>query len=204
MPSSTSDLTAAIDRLISTCRQVPTDSAFSFAPAPRVALEPVLQRLPLTPELLHWYESGAPETFRFDWGSEFQLYDPRTLRDALLGYRWDERESELDGGEWRPHWVMIGDWGSDPVIAHVDEPGTPVSMAIHGIGVWQPKRIAPDLGSFLNGMAVWLEVFFIRWKGEYQDEDCVVLPEILDEFNREIRSVLPEEYAAYWPWGTAY
>ena len=194
--------------MVSTCRKVLVEAEgeaeFSFAPVDCRGRETLMPRITLSPDLLHWYERMAPLTFWFWWANQFYLHDPRTLRGALVGYRWDEDELEFEEGDWSPDWVLIGEWGADPVIAHVDEPGTPVSMAMHGIGEWDLKRVAPDLASFLTGMSVWLEVFFVRWKGKYEAEDCRTLPQVLEELNGEIRTVLAEEFARYWPWGTAY
>ena len=198
------DLNSAIDRLASTCREVQSDAEFSFAPVDRDELNGVTERLPLSSDLLQWYEYNAPHTFWFWWGNQFYLHDPRTLRSAQCGYRWNQHEIEFENNDWNPNWVVIGDWGGDPVIAHTDEPGTPISMDIHGGGEWAPKKIAPDLQSFIMGISVWLDIFFVRWNGQYQTEDCSIRPEVIEEFNREIRTVLGEEFARYWPWGTAY
>jgi hypothetical protein len=201
MTATNPDLIAAIDQLISTCQNIATESEFSFAPADRGELDAVMQRLPLSSDLVQWYMYKAPQTFWFWFGNQLYLYDPHTLRSMQVGYRWDEDETEFDEGEWSPNWVVIGDLGADPIIAHIDEPGTPISMDMHGNGEWSPTIIAPDLQSFLMGLSIWLDVFLIRWEGEYEDEDCGILPEVLEEFNREIRTVLAEEYAQYWPWG---
>lgn len=194
------DLADAVETLVATCARAQHSVEFTFAPIPPQVLETVTSQLRLTPELRSWYERAAPVTFWFWWGNQYMLHDVRDLPDSLVGYRW--AEVGVDGPEWGwdPNWVVIGDWGADPIIAHIDEPGTPISMDIHGSGEWKPRRIAPSLAAYLRALSVWVDVFFVRHEGRYQNDDCTVRDDVRAEFNSEIRTVLDEHHSQWWPW----
>jgi hypothetical protein len=192
-------LHAAVGRLIAAAGMAnPAESTFRTASISGEMLSDVIRTLPLSTELLDWYAWCAPVEFWFWWGNQLYLHDPRQLPFYHRVYGQSGQEGKEDE-DWGEGWRVIGHWGADPIIAHVDLPGTPVSTAIGGIDEWVPKRIAPDLASFLNGIAVTLEVFFYLYDNAYQDEDFNILPEVMADFQRRIRFVLAEEYARYWP-----
>ena len=59
---------------------------------------------------------------------------------------------------------VIGDYGEDPIIAHTDETGLPISMAESGLGVWVPYQVAPP-------PAAWVRVAVINFDGDTCDEE---------------------------------
>src|SRR5262245_37922377 len=101
-----------------------------FSPCDPAVLKSVSQTLPLSPELITWYELAAPVSVYIPWtGNDLTLYSPAELVENQEGYRWFAgTRNPLD--DWQEHWLVVGDVGADPFIAHTDKPGTPVSVAL--------------------------------------------------------------------------
>jgi hypothetical protein len=119
-------------------------------------LEPISRTLALSPAMLAWYTTLAPYQLSIPLiGNPLVLYSPLDLIARQEGYRWrgGDTQRKVQAG-WEPAWVVMGDIGADPVIAHTNFPETPVSGALHGTGSWDLKLIAPTLASFLESMTV--------------------------------------------------
>lgn len=152
-----------------------------------------------TPELIAWYTTAAPidpliETF----GDELWLYNPLNIRINQAGYRWipdESGETMIENIDlWDRNWLVIGEIGGDPIIAHIDQAGTPISIAKHGMGDWQPQIVAKDLGAFLDLLSFWMHYFLLEGQdfNSLYDEDNYLLPDVaprlvekLSEFNDE-------------------
>ena len=193
----TPDLEAAIRALLEVARRAQIEAVFS--PEGRGTLAIIDHQLPMTEELLAWYETSAPRDAEIPQFPEYlRLYDLVMLFERQNGYRWPVgRRGVVDPG-WNPCWLVIGDYSGDPLIAHTDEAGTPISMAAHGAGGWQPYRMAPSLAAYLAALAIWIEVSVIAYRGVIRDDDSVVLPEFHRDLNASFAQVLAPEYRRNW------
>jgi hypothetical protein len=147
---------------------------------------------PLSAELVSLYETHAPKRCVLSFApEELTLYAPRMLSQAQDGYR---------TGDWQNSWLVIGDSSSDPVIADTAGEGTPIALAVHGIGEWRPRWIAPSLSSFLNALSDWIAVLYGTFDGEMLDEDADfdIKPGFIDAVGSALAGSLPTEYIVEW------
>lgn len=179
------------------------------------------EMVPITEELFSWYQTAAP-TPRYaliPWTVEdLRLYSPYSLIENQIGYRWlcDPHQDELirrwqaelaigdasafpdmdlaETGTWDPNWLVIGDASADPFIAHADQPGTPISHAIHGQGSWSPKIISPDLATFLRIVATWIDVCIGKYKWQLRNEDSIMRSEVITDLDTVFDNFLDAEY----------
>lgn len=143
--------------------------------------------IPLTPELIEFWSSSTPVDVEVPFPPEsLHLFNPPAVASEQIGY---------DGETWDRSWVVIGNVAGDPVIADTTRLGTPVMLALHGIGSWSPKTVAPDPAGFLQAIAAWLRVLG-RFDGESLDEhnDFEVKPGFNDELRRELSGVLGQDH----------
>ncbi len=128
---------------------------------------------------------------------DLRLYSPAELVEWQEGYRWHA----LTGAalpDWDPHWIVIGDASGDPVIARTDAPGTPVYMAVHGIGAWEPYPMSPDLATYLMALGLWIEVCVGGHKGQIRGEDSRVRNEVRSEVDARLQAIPGWEYRQHW------
>ena len=107
-----------------------------FARYSRQDIEPSLKgHFGLTDDLYAWYLVSAPLDVEIPLvGNPLDLFDPLRLLERQLGYRWVNIGDEFIS-DWNLNWVVIASIGGDPLIAHVDQENTPISMDFHGCGV---------------------------------------------------------------------
>ena len=149
--------------------------------------EDVGPTIPFTRELLDFWSSATPVDVEVPFPPEFlHLFDPPALASGQVGY---------DGDDWDRSWVVIGDVSGDPVIADTTRLGTPVMLAVHGMGTWSPVTVAPDPAGFLRAIAAWLRVL-ARFDGERLDEHAgfEAKPGFDDELRRELSGVLDRHH----------
>jgi hypothetical protein len=163
------DVVEGIELLRQTAARLGSDLPMSFSAAPEEAISAAADVLPLSPDLRHAYEHGAPagEFPSFVQLSELDRVDELPARQ--VGYA-----MSVDGEvvpEWNPSWIVIGAEDGDPFIAHVDRPGTPVSIAIHGTGTWKPLPVADSLGTFYALVATWSSLLIEDFQGSKLDEE---------------------------------
>ena len=156
-------------------------------------LRPIREALALSPDLMEWYQVAAPLDFHvMGLGSSLYLANPLNLTRKQGSYRWEWEHPEKLDTEWNPHWVVIADIGDDPIIAHVDQPGTPISFAFHGMGTWTPYKVAPDLAKYLELVCQWLDLCVGKYDGTWNmlDDDCVLLPKAEQDITTMLATVL--------------
>jgi hypothetical protein len=135
----------------------------------------------------HWHHY-RPDGTEIGWRAApnpLHLYDPAQLAERSAGYF---------GESWSSDWLVIGDVGGDPVIADTALPGTPISLAMHGAGIWRPMTVAPTPASFLAAVAAWLRVL-LAYDGEHLDakNDFCVKPGFYQALTEHLRAVLPDD-----------
>ena len=86
------------------------------------------------------------------------LFPESELEDAQIGYSVGEAGEALTGksdGDWRDHWLVIGDEDvcGDPIFVDLGESDLPVFTAAHGQGRWDPELIASSLHGFVEALA---------------------------------------------------
>jgi len=192
------------ERFLAATRTAGIDAHFS--PTSPADLQTAASSLPLSSDLLAWYHQAAPidvELYLFTEYMWLSLYDPTQLLKRQRGYRFhgNHPEQRLEG--WEESWLVIGDWNADPVIAHTDRPGTPISMALHGAGSWDLVPVAQDLAAYLAALAISIEFSMIEHPGIYDfdsDSEPGKRPEINRMLRERLSTVLEERCLPYWPW----
>lgn len=161
-------VTDGIEILRATASRLAADLHLSFDPVPANDLVSIEQDIKLSRELRLAYEVGAP-TGQIPAFVQFtELWAANELAARQVGYA-----TNADGTpepEWQSGWIVIGGEDGDPLIAHVDLPGTPVSIALHGQGNWAPAMIAPSLGDLYALLAGWSSLITEDFDGERLDE----------------------------------
>jgi hypothetical protein len=152
------------------------------------------QQISLSTDLLKWYEISAPMEVEIPWTAEtLKLYSPLSLVDHQEGYRWEVGNRDRIADGWSDGWVVIGDCISDPIIAHTDKAETPISMAVHGRGHWEPLSVAPSLAVFLSVLKTWVDVCLEKYSGAFLDDDSEMLPEVRSDLEQEFSRLLDDE-----------
>jgi hypothetical protein len=107
----------------------------------------------------------------------------------------EQRQRGYRAGNGQDTSLAIGDSSADPVIANTAEVGTPIAFAIHGIGEWQPRWVAPTLATFLGALCDWVSVLYGQFDGEMLDEelDFAVEPGFVDALRPVLTASLPEK-----------
>jgi hypothetical protein len=167
----------------------------SFRPVRNEELASTVNQIPLSTDLLKWYEIGAPMDVEIPWSAEtLKLCSPLSLVELQEGYRWNVGDRGRIADGWSDSWVVIGDCISDPIIAHTDKIETPISMAVHGKGYWDPLSVAPSLAVFLSVLKTWVDVCLVNYSGTYlDDDDCEMLPEVRRDLEQGFSRLLDDE-----------
>lgn len=164
-----------------------------FGPITPKQLKSVINNLSLSSELLDWYQVAAPLNVYIPWhGDELLLYSPLELVEYQEGYRWEVGHRGEIHPSWHAEWIVIGDTSGDPIVAHIDQEGTPISMAIHGIGKWELQRVASSLATFLKSLSVWVQIAG-RYNKQITGEDGALLPNVVNELKVELSTMLTQE-----------
>jgi hypothetical protein len=164
--------------------------------------------LPLSGELITYFRLFATSDIRVPWSVEdLTLNSSATLFTHQVGYRYmagDESGHIIDG--WDANWIVIADKSADPVIAHSDKTGTPISVAVHGVGFWKPEIVAPSLSIFLQMLSIWVDIGVVKYAGNVFDEQSHFLPEVAADLRNALSKVIDDEqlatifeYIGVWP-----
>lgn len=159
----------------------------------------------LTKELYTWYRHAAPRKVRIPWTvSELVFSDPLQILDEQVGYRWQHKINGLEIDDWSSHWLVIANIGGDPIIAHTAEELTPIYMAYHGLGAWNPQKIAPSLGHFLQFVTEWC--YFMSQFAKFNmdnriekindmfDDDSLLLPDVKKQLQAIIQKTVGDAH----------
>jgi hypothetical protein len=199
-------LEEAIDGLKKSLAKANISGEFGAKTADEVKAENKL--LPVSDELITHFRLFSTSDIRVPWSVEdLTLYSSNTLVSHQIGYRYlDGDEPGTVIQEWDAKWVVIADKGADPVIAHSDQAGTPISMAVHGVGYWKPEIIAPSLSVFLQMISIWVDIGIVRYGGEVFDEQSHFLPEVAADLRTALSKIIDDvllanffEYLGVWP-----
>jgi hypothetical protein len=163
-------VTEGIEILRATAARLPDDLHLAFDPVPAVDLASIEQDVTLSPELRLAYGVGAPAGQIPAFVQFTDLWPANELAARQVGYA--TNASGTPEPEWQSGWIVIGGEDGDPLIAHVDLPGTPVSIAPHGQGHWAPAMIAPSLGGLYALLASWSSLIIEDFDGERLDEEA--------------------------------
>lgn len=92
---------------------------------------------------------------------------------------------------WHPGWVVIGDvMGGDPIIASPKEAGTPLYVAVHGVGTWKPVLAAKSLEIGVTALAEWLDVFRGDYGGKIVDERFVPRSDAIAKIRSRVAKIV--------------
>jgi hypothetical protein len=165
-----------------------------FGPAPSRVLDRISEGLPLSDDLRSFYEQCGPvATVPIPWTIEWlTIISADALLDAQRGYRWVGRDSVPDAA-WRNSWIVIAQHSGDPFIADCTSPGTPVLIAPHGTGSWEPVRVAPSLTSFFAVLTAFFDVLLDEFLGQVWDDHMGTLRErFVDRLGVELSRLVPQ------------
>ncbi len=134
-------------------------------------------------------------------GNDLYFPDPTTLDDYQSGYRWSDADEKTIDPLWNADWIVIADVGADAVIAHVDQAETPISFALHGMGEWEPRPIAPSLAIFLNVITEWIKLIGNQYAARsFITEDGELDAQALSEIRTFLAQILSEEHRENFLW----
>ena len=184
------EIAEAAVRLQENCKLIKAAARFSSVSESQI--KSYVGNLPLSSEIIEWFAIAAPIASELDWtANELVLFSPNSLARNQVGYRWIGEINGMRDEKWLESWVVIGAIGGDPVIAHMDSPETPISMAFSGMGDWTPLLVAASLASFLSFLSEWCKLI-----GSYNgvpnmfDDDFVLTPSALSMIERIIEQEL--------------
>ena len=114
--------------------------------------------LTLPAPLLRALAHAAPvENLAIDLGTHtLTLWAPQELIELQVGHRW-HGFSGRRMREWDERYVVFAEDGGDPVALRTDEQEGPVWLSHRGEGRHDFFKAAPDLASFYEALAIWLE-----------------------------------------------
>jgi hypothetical protein len=144
-----------------------------FGPYPGMDIEVAARDVPVSAEMRAFYGTTGP-LCQLDIPAPLGAITFVPGRDLVAhqyGYRWDARDGQrLDA--WPAAWVVLADHAGDPFIADTAIPGTPVGIAIHGVGQWTPYWVAPTLADFIALLACFVQAYVVEYhhRGN-RDED---------------------------------
>jgi hypothetical protein len=154
----------------------------------RAILERVGPTVRLNRDLRVLWTLAAPVSVVVPFSPErLVLYPPQDLARRQIGYI---------GEGWNPSWIVIGDSSADPVIADTSRENTPILLAIHGVGAWEPSMVAPDPCVFMEAVAAWLEVLR-QFDGNTLDEsrNFEVKPGVYEALEERLARIMPDHCA---------
>ena len=205
-------LDAAAAHLASAARRY--DPTAAFAPTSLVALGRIEYDLPLSTELMYWYHTQAPahEMVVPHRNGALRMYAPTDILARQSGLRW----RSLPGGgpgrlydDWPSTWVAVGAIACAPIIAEVGVSATPVGLARRSADTWSAALLAPNLATYLEALARWLEVV-VSATGARGAADVARVggvawragdgfaPEMASALARALAPVIPSEALAVW------
>jgi hypothetical protein len=167
-------------KLETSCKKINHNAQFSTYTKEELVL--AMGDLILSDELYQWYKISSPLNVNIRWtANNLVLFDPLTLQSKQLGYRWNSISMERES-EWQESWLNIASIGDDPVIAHIDQKGTPISMDYCEMGTWKPQLISDSLVNFLDFLSEWCNLIQ-EYKGVHKmfDDDSLFLPDVLSK-----------------------
>lgn len=100
-------------------------------------------KIELPNEIANFYRDIGPSNITIEGcGNPYFLPRLDILWDYQCGYRWDGNTGErLD--DWLDQWLVVADEGADPFI--FDQETGRILYAMHGMGVWEPEEVFPDI-----------------------------------------------------------
>ncbi|QDV16220.1 hypothetical protein Pan153_08410 [Gimesia panareensis] len=183
LKSSIAALQAAIEK---------SSQPITLQPADEAEIKRIQDTLPLTDVMCDWYSQAAPCEFEMPWAVEMLiLFAPADLLEGQAGYRWLGQTGGDVIEDWNPDWVVMGECSGDPIIADTRISETPILMAMHGMGVWEPLLIAPGLSDFLLLLSAWLQSFE-EFEGSIQDDNYEIRADFLQAFQARLKGIIPE------------
>ncbi|MEZ6046036.1 MAG: hypothetical protein R3C11_10745 [Planctomycetaceae bacterium] len=173
-----------------------------FVKTASIEIETVGQILPLTDMLKQWYLIGAPNELCIPWLlEEMCLWSPQELVQGQVGYRWTGEVGGVLCKSWDPQWLVIGSNSADPIIADTSYSETPVLMAFHGTGTWNPKKIADSIPGFLYILAIWVELCKQN-DDQIFDDEGEVKSSLLNDYRLLLEPILSDEclnnFTSFW------
>jgi len=150
------------------------------------ATEAAAQELGVPSDFVTAYVSAGPApNTSIPWVvEEMHIFSIPDLFEAQDGYRWSGPERRrLDG--WPSEWVVVAAVFGDPYLIDTSQDGLPVYFARHGAGEWRRHRIAPNMPTFIEALAIFESVLLNEFNSEVWDQDG-----LRADFTRRLTEVL--------------
>lgn len=114
---------------------------------------PKLEKWPIqlktSMEVEYFFENYNPINVRFETGfCPLEIFSIDKIEKAQIGYKWINKNGELTPNpKWNSNLIIIMDdlGGGKPIIAKIDEPGTPVYASYD---IKEPFKVADSLPEF--------------------------------------------------------
>jgi hypothetical protein len=184
------DLRDAIASLAEIARRLHLNVTLAEIPRDELLLQ--LKDMDLPPDILGWYELGAPMQFVIPWAAQdLTLYAPTTLASRQGRYR------TYGGGQrpedvWPKTWIAIGDFAVNPITINTARSDTAIFASWHDIYM-EPRLISPSVLCFLEMLAVYLDVRMVQFSNQIVNRDCELLPEFRAVLTENFRRLLTDE-----------
>ncbi|TVY02066.1 hypothetical protein [Cohnella terricola] len=161
-------------------------------------------RIPLSNELKYLYENfriHGPvrednhqlDGVDIDLGNNvLYLYAPDRLLKRQSGYRWIDKEGQYDEDpSWNPHWIVIADIDSNPIVVDSSLTNSPVFASYEGGELFS---VSDSLARFFDALSVVLQVSH-AFNGEIiDDETFEVKSEYVDQLEKRLEILLGKDH----------
>lgn len=177
LPDSEANVTEALERL-----RAATQGQLAFE---RASLP---DGLPVSHDLVEWFAAGGPSG-ELPWVTGgVEVLGSSALADGQIGYRVHGLTGQIIK-DWPGNWLVLAHLDGDPFVVDTALFGSPVRLARHGAGRWDPKPFAGSLAAFGSFLGIWAALMS-EFDGSVFDDDFKLRPEFLSEAKDRCEPVL--------------
>lgn len=141
----------------------------------------------LPPAVERFYAEVGPVDITIDChGNPYFLPKLTDLWQFQAGYRWHGITGERLP-EWDDDWLVVADEGGDPFI--FSRSAGSVLFTHHGMSVWEPEPIYPDIFTMAGCMAI-LGSIVAEAHDDFTDQECRIRPKCQAKAMQRFEEVL--------------
>lgn len=173
-----------------------TECGLAVGPTDEHVINEIQKSLYPGEKLLKWYKDHAPRMGELDFGGNpIQLYEPEEIVEVQVNFSHD-LESMQSNPEWQNDWIVIADNGLNPFI--LDKKKENLYHVWHGQGAINLREIAPSLEGFIETLNVLCEVCYLKYEGQFLNDEWEFDKKILREIEKKLGAILPNESVKNW------
>ncbi|KPC77226.1 hypothetical protein ADL26_02895 [Thermoactinomyces vulgaris] len=185
-----------MEKVLHRWKKVMTECGFAVGPTDEHVMKEIQRSLDPGEKLLKWYKDYAPRMGELDFGGNpIQLYEPEEMIEVQVNFSHD-LASMQSNPEWRNDWIVIADKGLDPFI--LDKKEGNLYHAWHGQVSINLREIAPSLDGFIETLTVLCEVCYLKYEGQFLNDEWEFDKKILREIENRLRAILPYDSVENW------